>query len=139
MKMKVYSVSYFLKLAFWGIIRNSVMTIASVFALFCCLLVVGNFYLLTLNINHNLEGLKDYNKIVAFIKEDATEGDISDLQHKIEELQTIQSLGINTVSYISKQEALQKQLDEYRENPSISEDDLHSPAWFQCFSFHQRG
>ena len=82
MKMKVYSVSYFLKLAFWGIIRNSVMTIASVFALFCCLLVVGNFYLLTLNINHNLEGLKDYNKIVAFIKEDATEGDISDLQHK---------------------------------------------------------
>ncbi len=126
MKMKVYSVSYFLKLAFWGIIRNSVMTIASVFALFCCLLVVGNFYLLTLNINHNLEGLKDYNKIVAFIKEDATEGDISDLQHKIEELQTIQSLGINTVSYISKQEALQKQLDEYRENPSISEDEMKS-------------
>ncbi len=121
-----YSFPYFLKLAFVGIFRNAVMTIASLFALFCCLLVVGSFYLLTVNIDHNLEGLDDYNKIVAFVNEDTTEGEIEDVRNSIAELQKITSLGISSVEYISKDQALQDQLQEYRDNPSISDEEMEN-------------
>lgn len=126
MKVRIYSFPYFLKLAFFGLLRNGVMTVASVFALICCLLVVGNFYLLILNINHNLEGLEDYNKIVAFVNEDATEGEIEEVRESIRDLEKNSALGITSVTFVSKAQALEDQLNEYRENPSISDAEMES-------------
>lgn len=46
------------------------MTLASVTVLLSCLIVMGCFSMLVINIDHNLESLGDLNEIVAFADTD---------------------------------------------------------------------
>ena len=64
--MRRYRPSYFLSQAFKGLWRNGMMTLASVIVLLSCLIVVGCFSMLVVNIDYNLESLGDLNEIVAF-------------------------------------------------------------------------
>ncbi len=50
--------------------RNGMMTLASVTVLLSCLIVMGCFSMLVINIDHNLESLGDLNEIVAFADTD---------------------------------------------------------------------
>ncbi len=65
--MKRYRFSYFLGQSFKGLWRNGIMTFASIAVLFSCLVVMGSFSLLILNVNSNLENLGLLNEIVAFV------------------------------------------------------------------------
>lgn len=68
--MRRYKPSYFLSQAFKGLWRNGMMTLASVTVLLSCLIVMGCFTMLVLNIDHNLSSLGDLNEIVAFVDSD---------------------------------------------------------------------
>ena len=68
--MRRYRPSYFLSQAFKGLLRNGMMTLASVIVLLSCLIAVGCFSMLVINIDHNLESLGDLNEIVAFADTD---------------------------------------------------------------------
>lgn len=64
--MRRFSIKYSFSQAFQGIVRNGVMSFASVAVLMSCLVVIGAFALLVLNIDINLESLGDLNQIVVF-------------------------------------------------------------------------
>ena len=66
--MRRYSISYFIGQSFKGLWRNGVMSLASLTVLISCLIVMGSFGLLVVNINHNLENLGDLNSIAAFVE-----------------------------------------------------------------------
>ena len=70
--MRRYKVTYFLGQAFKGLWRNGMMTLASVTVLLSCLIVMGCFSMLVMNINMNLTTLGDLNEIVAFVYSDVT-------------------------------------------------------------------
>lgn len=70
--MRRYRPTYFLGQAFKGLWRNGMMTLASVTVLLSCLVVMGCFAMLVVNINENLASLGQLNEIFAFVDADVT-------------------------------------------------------------------
>jgi len=111
--MRRYSLSYFLSQSIKGLWRNGVMTIASIAVLMSCLLVMGSFGLLVLNLEHNLEGLDKVNEIVAFVDNAVDDTGVTEIEKKIKALENV-----DTVRFVSKAEAL---AEEAAKNPTIHE------------------
>lgn len=65
--MRRYSLFYFIGQSVKGLWRNGVMSVASIMVLMSCLVVMGSFALLVLNINLNLNSLDMLNEIVVSI------------------------------------------------------------------------
>ena len=68
-----YSTRFFLGQAFTSLWRNGVMSAASIAVLMSCLVVLGSFALLVMNINLNLENIAQLNEIVAYCEYDLDE------------------------------------------------------------------
>lgn len=105
-----YSIGYFISQALKGMWRNRVMTVTSVLVLMCCLVVMGIFALLLVNINYNLEDLSFADEIVVFLDYEATDDDVARVKEKIESLD---SLGIAEVTHVDKEQALKDMKDSY--------------------------
>ena len=90
--MRRYNVFYFIWEALKGMKRNGVMTFASVAVLLSCLLVIGGFSLIVVNINVNLEQLGNLNEMVAFCEPDADEDSINRIKSEIEALENVDSI-----------------------------------------------
>lgn len=119
-----YSIGYFIAQAFKGLWRNSVMSIASVVVLICCLVVIGVFASIVANINKNLESFNLANEVVVYLEYDATEEDAAHVEEKINALD---NMGIGEVKFVSKDEALASMREEYSDYgelfETIGEDD----------------
>lgn len=100
--MKRIGVSFSFKQAVQGFLRNGVMTFASVAVLMSCLVVIGGFALIVLNININLNALGDLNQIVVFADAELGEEELSSLGDKIASLENVTS-----VEHITKAQALE--------------------------------
>lgn len=108
--MRRYRIGYFLGQAFRGLWRNGLMTVASVTVLMSCLVVMGSFALLILNINTNLENLGLLNEIVVFVDESKTDEEVAIIEEKIRALDNVAE-----VVFISKEEALLQESEQYSE------------------------
>ena len=106
--MTLRNLGYVFKLAFQGIFRNGVMSLASLLVLISCLVVTGTTYVLSENIEYNINQLSGYNKIVAFAKEDAQDFELTDLENKIRSIENVAE-----VNLITKDAALQEYQEEY--------------------------
>lgn len=99
--MRRFSIKYVFSEAFKGLWRNGVMTFASIAVLMSCLVVIGAFSLLVVNINDNLNALGDLTKIVVFVDRDYSEEQIKDLEAKIGALKNV-----TKVERVTKEQAL---------------------------------
>ncbi|MBS5724812.1 MAG: permease-like cell division protein FtsX [Clostridiales bacterium] len=113
---KHYSLRYFTKLAMTGLWRNGVMSVASVAVLMSCLVVLGCFALLLVNINVNLENVAQLNQIVAFCEYDLDEETIVDIENQIRDLDYVDS-----VTRVTKAEALEE-MREQSGDPELYDD-----------------
>ena len=104
---KHYSLRYFTKQAMTGLWRNGVMSVASVAVLMSCLVVLGCFALLLININVNLENVAQLNQIVVYCEYDLDADAIEGIGAQIEEMDYIDS-----VTHVTK-ETLREQSGEY--------------------------
>lgn len=110
---KHYSLRYFTGQAMTGLWRNGVMSVASVAVLMSCLVVLGCFALLLVNINVNLDNVAQLNQIVVYCEYDLDEAAVEEIGSQIEELDYIDS-----VTHVTKEEALEtmrEQSGEYEE------------------------
>ena len=89
--MRRYSIFYFISEAFKSLKRNGAMVLLS------CLLVIGSFSLLVVNIDVNLNNLGTLNDIVVFCEPNSTAGDIDNIRKYIDTID-----GITGVQYKSK-------------------------------------
>ena len=112
--MRSYSITYFIGEAFKGLWRNGVMSLASVAVLVSCLIVLGAFSTLVVNINYNLQEIGAVNQIVAFIDPDTSDEDILTLRDRIASMDNVSG-----VRYISKEEAYQSEKEKYSEYPEL--------------------
>lgn len=108
--MRRYSVMYFISQSVKGLWRNGLMTLASIIVLVSCLVVMGSFALIVMNINTNFEALGSMNEIVAFIDLDKTDEEINAIREKIATYDNIKE-----IKYTSKEEALAEEKAKYEE------------------------
>lgn len=108
--MKMPKVGYSLKLAITGLLKNTVMTVSSIFVLLSCLVIMGTFYLVVENINYNIEQIDGFNKIVLLIDKEANEFEVAEIGDKLRQIK-----GVAEVEFESKEEALEKQVSQYSE------------------------
>ncbi|MBE6671385.1 MAG: ABC transporter permease [Ruminococcaceae bacterium] len=108
--MRRYSIMYFISQSVKGLWRNGVMTLASIVVLMSCLVVMGSFALVVMNLNENLNTLGDMNEMVAFVELEKTEEEISAIREKIATYDNIKK-----IEYVSKEQALEEEKKKYEE------------------------
>ena len=108
--MRRYSVMYFISQSVKGLWRNGVMTLASIIVLMSCLVVMGSFALVVMNLNENLDSLGDMNEMVAFIELEKSEEEITAIREKVATYDNIKE-----IKYVSKEQALEEEKKKYEE------------------------
>lgn len=91
------------------------MSLASILVLISCMLVLGTFYALNLNINYNLDSLTLLNEMAAFVDEDCTAEEIEQVREQILAMDGL----VNDVEYISKEAALEAEKEKFKDYPAL--------------------
>jgi len=94
---------YHIKEGFRSIFTHGLMSFASVCMIVACLLIMGSFSLVAVNINEMLGQLEDENEFLAYVDESLDSGQSMNLQAKLASIPNVAS-----ATYISKEEALQQ-------------------------------
>ena len=97
------SLLYNIKQGFLQIFRNRGMSLASIFSILAMLLILGLFFVITVNINLFTEVVKqDYDQVEVFLLDDTSKADAEKLMGQI-----IAQPGVTEVQYRGKAEALE--------------------------------
>lgn len=97
------SLLYNIKQGFLQIFRNRGMSLASIFSILAMLLILGLFFVITVNINLFTEVVKqDYDQVEVFLLDDTSKADAEKLMEQISALP-----GVTEVQYRGKAEALE--------------------------------
>lgn len=113
--MNIGSILYFFKSSFKSMYKNALMTVASVFVLIACMIIIGTVFLASENVISFMNRLEDQNEIVAFISDDYGDDNLSRtiLCEKIEAFD-----GVESVEYVTKEQALAEYRDGLGDNDS---------------------
>lgn len=103
--------------AFKGMFRNGLITFVSIFVLISCLLFVGSFALIALNVDYNLEDVTDLNEIEVFLEFDADDETVARVEREILRLDNVA-----TVTYVSKEDGLDDMTGEFADYGYLFED-----------------
>ncbi len=107
--MKLNRYGYLIGEGFRNIFTHGFMSFASVTIIIACLIIMGSFTLLDININKMIEDIGNQNQILAYVDEDMTAQEASaQIQPKLEALDNVAS-----VDFISRSEAMQNYLEDY--------------------------
>ena len=97
------SLIYNIKQGFVQIFRNRGMSLASIFSIVAMLLILGLFFVITVNVNLFTEVVKqDYDQVEVFLLDDTTKAEAEELMSVIK-----QQDGVSAVEYRSKSQALE--------------------------------
>lgn len=114
--MKSTGITYSAKQSIISIVRNSVMSVASVLVLTSCLLVLGTFYALKANVSENLKDMAMMNEIAVYIDTDCTDEETAAVSTFIS---SMQNEGIVLKQTISKEEALASEKEKFSDYPDL--------------------
>ena len=117
--MRNFGFSYSISQSLKGLWRNRVMSIASILVLVSCMLVLGTFYALNININYNLRDISLLNEVAAFIDVSCDENETEQIRQNI--LALADEGLVNDVQYISKEDALAAEKDRFKDYPALFE------------------
>ena len=110
--MKLNRYGYLIGEGFRNIFTHGFMSFASVTIIIACLIVMGSFTLLDININQIIDDIGDQNQILAYVDEDMTAQEASaKLQTKLESLDNVAS-----VEFVSRSEARDSIMEKYDES-----------------------
>ncbi|MBQ9985448.1 MAG: permease-like cell division protein FtsX [Oscillospiraceae bacterium] len=99
--MKIYNITYFLREGISSIFSHRLMSFAAMSVITACLLLMGSFSLVAVNIDKLLEDVENKNEIVAFVNETYTEEQARSLETQITDID-----GVASASFMTKTEAL---------------------------------
>lgn len=109
---------YFLKEAAISFRRNWVMSFASVSAVSVSLILLGFFVLLSITLKGLIQDVeKDFGLIEVFLVDTAPQAKVIDLQKRLQKDPDVRS-----VTFISKDEALERLKKDFKEDPSFLEE-----------------
>ena len=100
--MKFNIIGYLIGEGFRNVFKNKKSTFSAILVMCISMLVFGLFFLIGENVNHVMNTVESSQEIQVFIKNDATDEEITKIGEKIKEIN-----GVNKVTYVSKDEALE--------------------------------
>ena len=110
--MQLNRYGYLIGEGFRNIFTHGFMSFASVTIIIACLIVMGSFTLLDININQIIEDIGNQNQILAYVDENMTAQEATaQIQTKLESLDNVAS-----VSFVSRAEARKTFLEKYDES-----------------------
>ena len=110
--MKLNRYGYLIGEGFRNIFTHGFMSFASVTIIIACIIVMGSFTLLDININQIIEDIGNQNQILAYVDENMTAQEATaQIQTKLESLDNVAS-----VSFVSRAEARKTFLEKYDES-----------------------
>lgn len=99
--MRLSSIKYYFKEGFTGLLRNRLMTVASIATVAACIFIMTFSYCIIGNLQYMLEQMEDSIGIAVFLDEDLTSDDVGVLMEQIKKVEYVKN-----VTYISPEEAL---------------------------------
>ena len=109
--MRRFNFGYFLKEGFTSIFTHGLMSFAAVCMIICCLLIMGSFSLVAVNLNNMLGDLEQENEIIAYVDESLSEAQVQAVGGRLGAL-----ANVSTVTFMSKAEAMDKFLADKADN-----------------------
>ena len=109
--MKLNSIGYLIKSGFKGIFSHGLMSFATVAIIMACLIIMGAFSLLVVNINDMIAGLEDEsNVVVAFIDENLSREEAIALEPSI-----LAVPNVDSAEFVTREEAAEDFQADYDE------------------------
>lgn len=110
--MKLNKYGYLIGEGFRNIFTHGFMSFASVTIIMACLIVMGSFTLLDINVNNIIDDIGDQNQILAYVDEEmSAEEAAAKIQTKLEAIDNVAS-----VEFISRSEARRLFAEKYEES-----------------------
>lgn len=100
--MRRFNLFYYIREGFHGAGSHGFMTFASIGIMACCLLIMGSFSLLAINLEHNLDALMSENEFLAYVDDTYEDEAAMALQSELEAIDNVA-----TCTYISREQALE--------------------------------
>ena len=94
--LRLSKIRYSLSQAKKNVIRNGLMSVASLFTITCCLLILGLFTIITLNVNSMTEQIKDQCEIQLFINIGTSDERITELGDEILADENVKEISLYT-------------------------------------------
>lgn len=117
--MRLSRYGYLIGEGFRNIFTHGFMSFASITIIMACLIVMGSFTLLDINVNNIIDDIGDQNQILAYVDEDMSAQDASaQLQTKLEAIPNVA-----TVEFVSRSEARTNFMEKYDEEQMEGIDD----------------
>ncbi len=110
------SIGYFFKESLQGFVRNFSTTLGSIITIFLSLLIIGVFLVAGIMVDSLMSSVEDEVTITAYVADDASDEDIQQVMTEISSLDDVAS-----VSYTTKEEALENFTNSMTSNPDIIE------------------
>ena len=108
------SFTYIIREGIKNVLKNKKATTISLVTMICAMFLFGTFFAIGENVNSVLEQVERNQGMEVFIKNEATDEQISELEEQIKSLE-----GINTVKFKSKQEALDSMKENLKDNQEL--------------------
>ena len=99
--MKMNKCGYLIREGFRSIKTHRFMSFASVTIILACLLIMGSFSLVAVNINSFIKDLEKENEIIAFVDEDYSESEARALQSSIDSVDNVAA-----ATFVTRQQAM---------------------------------
>lgn len=109
--MKRSNFSYFISEGWHGIRSHAFMSFAAIGIITACLLIMGSFSLVAVNLEYNLGKLVEENQFLAYVDDTLTDEEARALQSRIEAVPNVAS-----ATFISRTEAMESFLKDKEDN-----------------------
>jgi cell division transport system permease protein len=113
--MKIRTIRYFIAEGTKSIVKNRVMSLASITTVTAALFILGIFMLLAVNVNRIVNTVEKRIEIQVFLKDDVTTLKQQEIENAIDEIQ-----GVREAKFESKEEALEKFREQLGENEDLA-------------------
>jgi len=107
---------YYIKEGFTGIFKHGFMSFATICVITACLIIMGTFALLAINIQAIISNLESQNQIVAYIDENLPDNEAAGIENEIRRIENI-----STVRFVTREEAFSNFLAKYENNSLFSD------------------
>lgn len=108
-----------------SIFTHGFMSFACILVIVACLLIMGSFAMLALNIDYNIDQLEQDSEILAFVDEDLTTEEAESIGIRLEAIENIKS-----VEFVTREQALENWVSQYSEEEQDMFSDL-TPSVFR--------
>lgn len=128
--MKYNVIGYLISEGFKNVVKNKKSTFSCLGVMCATMLMFGIFFAIAQNINHIVATVEEAQGMQAFVKQDATEEEILQVENQIKNIKVDDKLAVNKIERVSKQQAFDTMRERLKEFP-------HSMDFMTADSFKQ--